>query len=150
MAAKSPLYDRFKTDQDKEESGVWTNFGGGDPDANPPVPDIKVRIRRLKSKASIEARRELDKPHTNEIRRGALSNDLLEDLLLKQLSRGVIADWSGITDENGTPLNYSPDNAYRILKDLPDFRDEIIAIAMAADAFKDDVDKTTEANLSNS
>jgi hypothetical protein len=124
--SNSKLFARFATDQDKEESGVWVDFGEG----------IKVKVRRLKSRASQDARKELDKPFANEIRRGKLSTDVAEDLLIKQIAWGVIADWQGVDDENGTPLPYSREAAYQILKKLPDFRDEVFAVSVDSEGFK--------------
>lgn len=148
MASKSPLHARFAMDKDKEETGVLVNFGGGDPTANPPVPDIKVQIRRLKSRASIAAREELDKPHVNEIRRGILHSDVYEDLLVRQLAKGVIVTWEGVTDADGNPLPYTYENAYAILKALPEFRDEIFAISMERDVYKHKADAEAKENLS--
>ena len=126
MAAKSKLFAKFATDQDKEETGVWVDFGD----------DLKVKVRRLRSRKSIEVRKELDKPHVNEIRRGVMSPDVAEELLMRQVAGGVIADWKGVEDEDGTVLPYTPDNAYKLLKALPEFRDAIFQVSMDADAFK--------------
>jgi hypothetical protein len=123
---KSKLYARFQMDEDREEAGVWVDFGDG----------IRVKVRRLKSRASQDARKELDKPFTNEIRRGNLASEVAEDLLVKQIAKGVIADWSGVDDKDGKPLTYSPEAAYELLKALPEFRDEIFAISVDRDAFK--------------
>jgi hypothetical protein len=132
----SALFARFKTDEDRQENGVWVDFGDG----------IKVKIRRFKSKASVAARKELDKPHTEVIRRGKLAEDVAEDLLVRQIAMGVIADWEGVTDENGNNVPNTTDAKYHILKALPDFRDEIFAISVEAEHFKAAVDADAEGN----
>ena len=105
---------------------------------------IRVKIRRIRSKKSIEVRRELDKPHANEIRRGTLSDDASTDLLVKQVAAGIIADWEGIdlghlARANDLPegdIPYTADNAYRVLKLLPEFRDEILQVSMSAESYR--------------
>ena len=79
--SNSKLWQRFATNEDTEENGVWVNFGDG----------IRVKVRRLKSRKSQEVRKELDKPFTNEIRRGSLDTKTAEDLLVKQIASGVIS-----------------------------------------------------------
>lgn len=132
--AKSALHSRFKMDSSLEEEGVWVNFGEG----------AKIRVRRLKSKKSQEVRKELDRPYTNEIRRGGLPEDVASDLLFKQIAGGVISAWEGVTvgdafpnsDNPGDVLVYNPENALALLKELPELTDEILGISLNKDSFK--------------
>ena len=130
------LNARFAMDSDREEQGVWVNFGGGDPHAEPPVPDIKVQIRRFKSKASAAARAELERPYVAEMRRGPLPQEVAEEILLRQLARGVIVNWSGIQDDNKQEIPYSPETAYQFVKTLPEFRDDIFNVSVERDVYK--------------
>jgi len=138
--SNSKLWQRFATNEDIEENGVWVNFGDG----------IRVKVRRLKSRKSQEVRKELDKPFTNEIRRGSLDTKTAEDLLVKQIASGVIADWEGVDDEDGAPLPYTGANAYRVLKALPEFRDEIFAVSVSSENFKAQTTADAEGNSSTS
>lgn len=132
--AVSPLLTRFSNDTSKEEAGVWTDFGDG----------IRVKIRRIRSKKSQDVRKELDQPHVGDIRRGALPDNIAEDLLLKQTAAGVIADWEGIDFGNHAKdfdlpegsIPYTPENAYKVLKALPELRDEILQVSMSAESFR--------------
>lgn len=134
--SKSKLFAKFATDTNREEAGTWVDFGDG----------VKFRIRRFKSKASLDARKELDKPFTDELRRGKLDDRIAEDLLIKQMAYGVLADWQGVEAEDGTPLEFNRDNAYKILKALPDLRDEIFGIALDRESFKAKSDADAEGN----
>ncbi|XAI96053.1 hypothetical protein [Microcystis phage Mwe-JY26] len=133
---KSALFARFKTDEDREENGVWVDFGD----------DIKVKVRRFKSRASQDARKELEKPHQDVIRRGGLSEEQAQELLLRQMAKAIIVDWQGVTDEKGEPLPCTEDAKYSILKALPEFRDEVFGISIDRDAFKAKVDADAEGN----
>lgn len=138
------LYKQFKTDENLEEQGIWVDFEGG----------VSIRIRRLSSQASVDARSEASKPYTTQIRRGALPDEVAEKIAIQQLARGVVADWKGIQkrleDEAGKPvldedgkvqwvdIPYTAEAAVEILSDenLEEFRGEIFQIAMNRDAFK--------------
>lgn len=128
-AAKKSIFEKFKTDETMEETGVWANFGDG----------IRIKIRRLKSKKSLDARRELDKPIANEIRRGTLSAEEQKDLAIKQVAYGVIADWEGVTNVDGEDIVYTAKNAYELLKALPELADLIIGISVEADNYREQV-----------
>lgn len=132
----SALYKRFKTDETKEEQGVWVNFGDG----------IKVKVRRFKSKASQDARKKLEEPFTAEIRRGPLDEKIAEDLLIRQMAMAIVVDWQGVTSEDGKELPCTFENKYEILKALPEFRDEIAAIAIDRDSFKASLQEEGEKN----
>lgn len=135
-APKSALFARFKMDEDKEEDGVWADFGDG----------IRVRIRRFKSRKVQDARKEVEKPYADVIRKGPLPVEVAEELLVKQMAKGVVSDWEGITDENGKVLSCTPANVEMILKALPEFRDEIFQTAIDRDAFKAALDEDAEGN----
>lgn len=140
IPTKSALFSKFKMDETREENGVWVDFGD----------DVKIKIRRLKAKASTDARAELDKPFANEIRRGTMNPETAKDLALKQVAKGVIADWKGINFPGEPMLPYTPENAYRILKALPELADNIIGIAADAEVFKAAMDADAEGNSSAS
>lgn len=126
MAIKTNLTGMFKMDESKEESGVWVDFGNG----------VRIKVRRLKSRAAQKVRQELDKEHTDAIRRGTLSTEDAEVLVNKQIALGIIVDWEGIMEtyeEDGEtkerPLAYNGQTAYELIKQLPELRDEIFAVA---------------------
>jgi len=133
MGLKTNLLKQYKTDKDKTEQGVWVDFENG----------ISIRIRRLSSQASINARREAEKTIVSSLRNGKLSDEQNEEIAVHQLARGVIADWKGVTGDDGTEIPYSGDAAYEILKDedLAEFRVEILQISLNRDSFKADADK---------
>lgn len=138
--ATSKLFARFKTDENKEEAGVWVDFGDG----------IRIKVRRLRSRKSVEVRKELDKPFADQIRRGPLDEATAEDLMLKQMAQGVIADWEGVDLGDGEVVPYTPDNAYKLLKELPELRDDILRVCAEADNYRMNLDEAAEKNLPDS
>ena len=134
---KANLAAQFGTDKDKEEQGVWI----------PLADKIRVKIRRFKSKASQDARTEFQKPYIAMIRRDSLSEEVSVEILEKQMAKAIIVDWEGITDDAGNDIPCTYENKLAILKALPDFRDEIAALAIARDSFKAEDDADAEKNL---
>lgn len=138
---KTNLDRSFKMDSGKEEEGVWVDLGDG----------VRIRIRRFKSRKSQDVRKELDKPHADQIRRGSIASEVAEDLLVKQMAFGVISGWEGITqigDDGVTkPLPYTGEAAYQLLKSLPELRDELFSVSVDRDAFRQKMDEEAEKNL---
>jgi hypothetical protein len=134
MASK--LFNRFSTDQNREEQGVWVDFGDG----------IRIRIRRIRSKKSADVRKELEKPLVDQIRRGPLPEAEAEDLLVRQIAYGVIVDWEGVDLGDGVVVPYTRENAVKLLKALPELRDAILQISVDADSYRLKVDEDAEKN----
>jgi hypothetical protein len=137
--ATSKLFARFKTDENKEEGGVWVDFGDG----------VKIKVRRLRSRKSLEVRKDLDKPFADQIRRGPLDDKVAEDLLIQQIAQGIIADWEGVDLGDGEIVPYTAGNAYTLMKALPELRDSILQVSADAESYRAKVDEDTEKNLPN-
>jgi hypothetical protein len=118
---------RFGTDRDLEESGVWQNVSD----------TCSILVARMNN-ARYNARfQELAGPKREIIRRSLISNEDAEELLLRVMSETILLDWKGVT-EDGKPFPYTRENAYRLLKELPDFRMLVQGFAETADAYKKD------------
>jgi hypothetical protein len=137
MAFKTNL-SKYAVDPHKEETGVWQEWDE----------EISFQIRRMNSDASQKAREEAEKPHKIKARNGTLSQDVLEDLAIHQIAYGLIADWKGITDDQGQEIPYSGEAAYEIFKDetLKDIRTFILQTALDRDLYKAEADKAALGN----
>ncbi len=122
------IYDIFATSQTAGESGKWFEFS----------PTISFKLRRLKSKFSRRARERLEQPYKRMMKNGELPQDLQEELVDKQIAEAIIVDWKGITDTKGQPMPYSKEAAMKLIKALPDLRDEIAGLSMRMDSFRDE------------
>lgn len=138
MALKTNLHRNYATDSKKEEEGVWKEFDGG----------IKLKLRRLSSKASQDARKEAEKPYTSQLREKEPDTEILEKVFIQQLARGVIVDWEGVQDEDGKEIPFTPDLGVELLSDeaLKDFRGEVIGFAISRDTFKAEANKDAVGN----
>jgi hypothetical protein len=134
--ALSKLMKRFSTDEDREENGRWVDFGEG----------LRIKVRRVKSKKSMEIRKDLERPFVDQIRRGPLPDAVAEEMLVNQIARGIIADWEGVELEDGVLLPYTAKNAYDVLKALPELRDSVLQISIDAENYRLRTDEDAEKN----
>ncbi len=125
----------FKTDSDLETGGVWVDLD-----------DVsKIKVARSDNKNFTNKLTKLMTPYKNAIRSNTLSEDIADKIMLKCMSETILVDWEGITEE-GEPLEYTPDNAYRILKSYKDFRNLVSSISEDLTNYKISSDKDTEKN----
>ena len=123
---KSKLHARYKSSPDKEDSGIWADFGDG----------IEVKVRRFKSPYVQEFQKKLNRPYADMVRRGPLPAHIAEDLMERLIAGALIVDWRGVTDEEGNILEPNEANKLAIIKELPEFRDEILGVSFERDGFK--------------
>lgn len=130
--------DRYKTDKNLEENGVWVDYSDG----------VRVQLRRLNSAKSRETRRRLEKPYTKGFRGQDMPESLQEELLNKQLAEAIVMDWEGVPDpENPSQmLPCTPENVLKVVIAFPDFRDDIIAASMERATFQQEQLKEAEKN----
>jgi hypothetical protein len=108
----------FATDASAEQDGKWFDFG----------PDAKIKLRSFTSQKSREVRRKLDKPYVGITRAGGtLSDEIQEDLLIKQMSQALIVDWRGFSEKD-EELAFSVEAAEALLRKYPRFRNNLAAI----------------------
>ena len=136
------FFDRYKTDKSQEEEGVWVDFGDG----------IRVKVRRLNSKYSRDTRAKLEKPYATSFRGKDYPLDIQELLLIKQLSHAIIVDWEGVPSvaDPKKPAGLSHEEVEAVLKEFPDFREEIALASMERATFQEITTKEAEGNSEKS
>lgn len=137
MTVSKKLLNRYSTDVNLEENGVWVDFGDG----------IRIRVRRIRSKKSLEVRKELERPYTSDIRKGPLPESTMETLLLQQMAHALVVDWEGIVDDNEQPIPCTPDNITEVMAVLTDLRDEVLQVSISADSYRTRLDEEALTNL---
>lgn len=128
----------FGTDKTKEQEGVWHDLGD----------DLRMKIARIGNPNYQKRFQALSKPHRRAIRRGTLSDDVAEKLMIQCLAETIVLDWEGL-EENGEPVPYSMDEAIRILTDYPELRNYINDIANELEGYQEEENKEAEENLKN-
>lgn len=116
----------FKTNTTLESNGVWVDIGDG----------AQVRVARFGNAAYKKALDTLLKPHRNALRAGIASDDVTTDAVRRAMSRHILLDWRGITDDAGQPIAFSQEAAYDALG-IRDFSDLISELAASAETFRE-------------
>jgi hypothetical protein len=126
----------YSTSRELENDGVWVTLGD----------DIQVKIRRANSKKSKDVRKRLEKPYLSMIRRDTLPDNVQEQIVAKHVAEGILIDWKGMTDDEDKELPFSLEAAVKLCTDYPDFRDDVINLAVEAGTFKAQVLEDTRGN----
>ena len=133
--------ERYKTNKDLEEGGVWVDYSDG----------LQVCVRRMNSLKSRETRRRLEKPYTKGFRGQDMPETLQEELLNKQLAEAIVVDWKGVPDPDNPDkmLPCTPENVLKVVQAFPDFRDDILSASMERATFQAEELKAAEGNSQN-
>lgn len=120
---KRSIFDLAETDLAAEENGRWFK------DIFDNESDVDVCLRRLSSKASMLVRRRLDKKYRHKTdSKGEYDEDFAVDVMTEQMAHGVVVDWRGIVDNDGKDIPCTPENALKLFRALPAFRDAVIML----------------------
>lgn len=139
--APRSIWDLLETDAEAEENGKWFRdiFEDGT--------NIDLKMRRMTSKASMRARRNLDKQFKQkQNKRGEYDEDTALVVIAKQIASGVLVDWDGIYDRDGSKMEFSVENAEMLINKLPALRDAVIVISNEMDNFRAKAKEATEKN----
>ncbi len=112
------LSKSFGQDKQAAEGGKWFDLehGGRAKVAKMGCPAFKTEVQRLQ------------KPHLAVLRSGLDNTELIDKITVIAMAKTILTGWDGI-NLDGEPLAYTQENAEKILKDFPDFREVISALS---------------------
>ena len=120
------LRKQFGTDTSRENDGVWVELGDG----------ARILVARYGNAKQKKLGRRLARPHRHQLRdidTSEAAARTVEDLEKQTVAHCVLLDWEGILmpDDKGVekPLDYSPDVALKLFKDIDDFFLTVVEIA---------------------
>ncbi|WP_298983487.1 hypothetical protein [uncultured Roseibium sp.] len=125
----------FRTDKKLEVDGVWFDFDE----------DTSVKVARGNNVHFTKLLTKLSKPVQALARTGNLPEDKASEIVAKAMAETILLDWKGIKLD-GKVVKYSVENAAKILKDLPDFRDLINELANDRAAFAEEIAEESKGN----
>jgi hypothetical protein len=129
------LKKNYATDKVAEIAGIEKDFGDG----------LFIKIARIGNSEYKKFFQKLTKPHQKAIRRGVLSDEVADRLLIEAMANKIVLDWRGMF-EGQTEIQYSTENCIRILTEYPDLKDQINEIANEMESFKTEDDEELEKN----
>lgn len=131
------LWEQFEMDPVVEAEGITVDYG-----------KEKFRIARAGG-ANKKFLREIQR--TNRKYRKQLEHDLMEDELAERIMREVYAKtvvlgWEGVTDKDGSPLEFSIENCITLFEALPELYADIRDMATKAELFRAHVQESEAGN----
>lgn len=124
------LFEIFSTNRESEEDGRWVQLNE----------KTGFKIRALNAKAVIDLREKLAKPYAQLVRAGLkIPEEKNEELSLRVIAGGVIADWRGVKIGDQVDVPYSAEAAYTLIKKLPKLANWVAGVATDADNFREEV-----------
>lgn len=120
-------FSKFKTNTTLENEGVWVDIGDG----------ATIRVARLGNPAYAKFLEKSYKPYRAQLKAGTLPDEIAQTIFHKALSKHVLLDWKGFTEDDDTPVTYSHDEAYKRLRANKDFALLVTEIASESAAYRD-------------
>lgn len=123
----------FRLDKEAKAGGVWIDFGGG----------AQFKIAAFDNPGFSDAFRKATKPY-NDLGKEIPDADQIE-IMSRTMSQFIVLDWKGVFDGK-KKLQYSQENAFRLLFELEWIRAKIIAEAQKLENFRAKVKEATAGN----
>lgn len=123
---------KFKTDKSLELNGVWHII-----DANDPKRIARVLVARDNNPKFVSKVRTALAPYQAKILRDSMTVDQSDDLMAKIMAETILLGWENIDDDDGKPITYNTENAYKLLL-IPDFRAVITSLSTQMDSYRSD------------
>lgn len=123
------IYEAFETDTDAEVDGQWVRgIREG----------MNVLVARWGNTRYRKMFQRLIKPVRQQFDRGTLSDEEITKLTTQCMAETILLDWDGpaFVTREGEPLEFSREAAVQLMTDLPDFRDELVALARETETFR--------------
>jgi hypothetical protein len=109
--ARNGIYKAFSTNKGLENEGVILDFG---------VCKFKVRRAGGSNRRFATVFSAKTKPFQRAISAGTLPDETGRRLVLETYFETVVISWHGVTDQQGTVLEYTLQNFVQVMTDLPD------------------------------
>lgn len=138
------LYKQFKTNPDLEKSGIFVEYGN-----NSKGEPISFKVARaggnnLRYTKYLEAKL---KPHRRLIQLDSMDSKLLESIILDAFCNTVLISWSGVEDESGKEIKFSPEAAITLFTDLPELYKDLQVQCANASLFRAEILENDVKNL---
>lgn len=125
----------FVTNKQLEEEGVWVDIGDGG----------ELKIARDGNPKAMSVMRDLSKPFVSQIRLGKLPQAKADEITIKTMAQTILLDWKGIS-YGGKPLQYSVENAIKLLTESEDFRTLVSTLSNDRKTFQQEIEEIITKN----
>lgn len=116
----------FATNKKTAVEGVWVEAGG----------DLRLLIAKLGNPVHQKLAFRLMKPHMRKVSNGTIDPTTLNSLTAKIYAGSILLGWENLADDAGKVIEYSPEQAEKILTDYQDFTELVGDFAKDAEMFR--------------
>ena len=122
-----PSFKSLSIDKKKENEGVWVRWHSG----------IEVKLARIDNAAYRAATLKISRKHKTEFQNNVLTQVEQLNLVKKPVAQYILLDWKNVTDDDGNPITYSPEEGLKVFNDptLEDFYHFVITACQNRDLF---------------
>ena len=110
------LYKQFKLDAKKETEGIEIKFSANDDGT---VPTFRILHMNQSNAKYAKVLEQESKPYRRQMQLEALSDADDKKIMLRTFCRSILIGWSNVQKEDGTPYDYTFENAMKLMTDLP-------------------------------
>ena len=132
-------YSAFANNEELETQGIVVDYGPAGKFLIARAGGANRKFQRVSEKVF--------RPYRRQIEAKTIDPKVADKLLAQVFAQTVILGWENVTDRDGNELEFSPDNAQKLLLDLPDLFASLREEAVAAANFRAD---EVEEDLGNS
>lgn len=130
------LHKQFKTNADKEVSGVEIEF----PEAmneDGSTPTFVISRMGKSNKTYSKALEAATRPYRRQVELGTMKNEVAETLFMGVFVDTILKGWKNVQDEKGEEIVFSKDAATALLTELPDVYERLQEEAKLSANFRD-------------
>lgn len=128
------LFKQYKTNTSLENTGARIVKGSNDD--NTEIVFFVARQGKSNTAYKLASERAF-KPHRPAIKSGSLSNEVAEGILLDLFCGHLLKGWENVRDEQDFEIPFSPENAKKLMQDLPDLYQELLDASNDSSLFLD-------------
>lgn len=132
-------YSAFANNEELETQGIVVDYGPAGKFLIARAGGANRKFQRVSEKVF--------RPYRRQIEAKTIDPKVADKLLAQVFAQTVILGWENVTDRDGNELEFSPENAQKLLLDLPDLFASLREEAVAAANFRAD---EVEEDLGNS
>lgn len=125
------MFEVDSVSDEKQVSGVWRDFNGG-----------KFLIAHMSNLTFQREFSRLQQPYAKKIEKGRLDPAIMQDIMCKAIAKGLLLGWERVGSKD-KEIEYSYENAIKLLKKRPDLRDFVQDVAEDLDNYQKEVEDTS-------
>ena len=134
------LRKTYAVDKDKIANGVPFELGVNEDGSRPTMYIARAGQQNQRYRKSMEA---AYKPYKFQLDHGTMDNEVAQGILLTVFCKSCITGWTNVllSDVTGNPedtgfADFTPENAEKLLGDLPDLFEEVVAFANSVENYR--------------